>query len=238
MQCKQTQRVGCAHSRISDRRPPATLAQPKYGGEPKFSLLLNTVQKTIQTCGHFPKWLTNNSEFISSLTDQCVAASLDFLSLPDDEMKRAAHKMTRRLIRQTKVMNTVEDINPKDGKVIHKKKAVMRQVHVSCRDGDDTEKQDKYAVDPLADAACDARGNSIAPNKALNINTVEDAMLEDLHRLMIQNRVIDKLGATDYRFMVQHLDGKGESDSAHGDSLRYRQLVEKVRKLMPEFVTD
>jgi hypothetical protein len=181
MLATESQRIGCAHSKIPDIQPKAKLAQPKYPGEQKFSRLLNTVQKTIQTCGHFPKWLTNNSEFISSLTDQCVAASLDFLSLPDDEMKRAAHKMTRRLIRQTKVMNTVEDINPKD---------VMRQVHVSYRDGDDTEKQEKYAVDPLADAACDARGNSIAPNNALNINTVEDAMLEDLHRLMIQNRVI------------------------------------------------
>jgi len=97
---------------VPDNAPLATLNLDAY---PQGQLLLDTITQTLLSYGRLPQAMKGKTcDIIPSLIEEIVNECLDLLGKPDDELIKAAQRITRARVRKDKPEARWRDKNPED----------------------------------------------------------------------------------------------------------------------------
>jgi hypothetical protein len=223
-----------------DVQPRTTLTRPSYKEFPTFQFLVETIAKTIVSCGRFPKYLTNNSEYIDGLVDDAVTRYFGKFTLCGKKrtIRRRARKVARQIVhREWAEFRHYELV---DGKRVRKSKSILRIEHpapvygegsepvteISDVNGAGTGGSVQVYSHPLDRVEVDAFGRTIGTNST-NLNLSEKAVIAALDGRMWQSWLKDYLGPDDYFFMLHYLDR--DEPATDAERQRFCRLLRKAK---------
>ena len=201
---------------LPDIAPPARLAvvDERRNGEcildeaPQYELLCKTVKTTVHSSGRFPTTL-KNGDIVSSLVDEAIARGVSLLGKSDEDLIAGAKSIARQSIYR------------------------LKKIAQPVAGFDDAGKFAGW-ISPLDDTASDAFGKNIGVPANDNRNQTEDAMLRYFDDLLLINRVIDLVGATDFKKLADIAERTGDGTVTNAErQWFFRQKIKIENRLLP-----